>query len=234
MQTLGNVGQLHHAGAEAVGQCLAAFHGAVGNHHLLGIARGKVGAGQFDHLAGAHEQDADLAQVLEQLRSQTHGSGGHADAVRTNFGAAAHQLGHGETALEQLVERGAEAARSLGGAHGILHLAQDLRLAQHHAVQPAGHAEGMARHGVVLKRVGVVAKRVLGHIAGAGQPCERVVDIDAVARAVHLGAVARGDDGCFGMLRKSLAQAVQGRTHLVDRKREAAAQIQRCGVVVDA
>ena len=30
------------------------------------------------------------------------------------------------------------------GAHGVLHLAEDLWLAQHHGVEPAGHAEGMA------------------------------------------------------------------------------------------
>ncbi len=32
-----------------------------------------------------------------------------------------------------------------GGAHGVLHLAEDLRLAQHHGIEPAGHAEGVAR-----------------------------------------------------------------------------------------
>jgi hypothetical protein len=33
----------------------------------------------------------------------------------------------------------------VGLAHGLLHLAEDLRLTQHHRVQPAGDAEGVAR-----------------------------------------------------------------------------------------
>ena len=163
-----------------------------------------MGGGELDHFARPHEQDADLPQVLEQLRCQTHRRSSHADAVRANLGAAAHFLGNGEAALEQLVERGAEAAGRLGGPHGILHLPQYLGLAQHHAVESTGHAEGVAGRRVVLQRVGVVAQGMHGHTASLGEPVERVIHVHTVARAVHLGAVAGRENGRFRMVGKSL------------------------------
>jgi hypothetical protein len=53
----------------------------------------------------------------------------------------AHFLGDRERALEQLVQRAAERARLVGLAHRLLHLAQDLRLAEHHRVEAGGDAE---------------------------------------------------------------------------------------------
>jgi hypothetical protein len=52
-----------------------------------------------------------------------------------------------------------------GRAHGVLHLAEDLGLAQHHGVEPAGHAEGMAGGLRVLQHVGMERSR-----AGATPP----------------------------------------------------------------
>lgn len=116
-----------------------------------------MGGGQLDHLARADEQDADLAQVLEQIARQPHG-GGHADAVRADFGGTAHFLGHGKAALEELVQRLAQGTGLLGGTHGVLHLAQDLRFPQHHGIQPACHPESVARGFVALQHVGVAAQ----------------------------------------------------------------------------
>jgi hypothetical protein len=129
----------------------------------LGRAGGKVRGHQLDHLAGADEQHADVAQVLEQLRRQPHRGGGHADAVRADLGGWCAPPWPPKAALEQLVQRGAQRAGFVGLAHRLLHLAQDLRLAQHHRIQPGGHAEGVARgfgvtdhRLVVLRRIGAV------------------------------------------------------------------------------
>jgi len=70
------------------------------------------------------------------------------------------------------------------------------------------------------------------YVAGLGQPAQGVVDLHVVGRAVHLGAVAGGEDRRLGVPQVRLAQAVQRRRDLVDRERETAAQIQRRGVVV--
>ncbi len=152
MQVLGQLGQRHGAGTKLGGQFFAALGRAVGNRHLLGMAGGKVGRDQLNHLARANKQDANLRQILKQLAGQAHGSGGHADAVRTDFGAAAHLFGHRKAALEQLVQGAAQRPGIFGRAHGVFELAQNLRLAQHHGVEARGHAKGMAGHATVFQQ----------------------------------------------------------------------------------
>jgi hypothetical protein len=118
---------------------------------------GKVRGHQLDHLAGADEQHLDVAQIFEQLRRQPHRGGRHADAVGADLGGWCALPWPPKAALEQLVQRGAQRAGFVGFAHRLLHLAQDLRLAQHHRIQPRGHAEGVAGGIAVLQHIGVVA-----------------------------------------------------------------------------
>ncbi len=239
VQAVGQVGQPHDLAAEAGGKLFTALQRAVGDGEALGVLRREVGGGEFDHLARAHEKDADLRQVFEQLPGQAHGGGGHADAVGADLGAGTHFLGDGEAALEELVERGAERAGRLCRAHGVLHLAEDLGLAQHHGIEPAGHAERMARHEAFLERVGVRAQQRRAHAAAVGEPVERMVQRRLLAGAVDLGAVAGGEDGGFHLrmargAAQRLAQALQRGRDLVDGERKTAAQIERRGRVVDA
>jgi hypothetical protein len=105
------------------------------------------------------------AQVFKQLAGQAHGGCGHADAVCTNLGAAAHLLGHGKAALKELVQCGAQCACGFGSAHRVFHLAQDLRFAQHHRIEPAGHAERVAGNEAVFQSVGVRAQQRGAHAA---------------------------------------------------------------------
>jgi hypothetical protein len=150
----------------------------------------------------------DFAQVFEQLAGQPGGRCGHADGVRADLGGTAHLLGHRKAALEQLVQRGAQRAGFVGQAHRLLHLAEDLRLAQHHGIEPAGHAEGVPRGVVPVHHVGMLAQVLGAHAALLGQPVQRRLQQrrHAVAgrrrcaqRQVQLGAVAGGDDGRFGV-----------------------------------
>ena len=145
MQPHGQVGQADHLGAKARREGFATLQRPVGDGHGSRLASSKVGGHQFDHLACADEQHVDVAQVFKKLAGQAHGRRRHADRMGANFGGSAHFLGHRKTALEHLVERDAEGAGLVGGAHGVFHLAQDLRLAKHHGVQSAGHPEGVAR-----------------------------------------------------------------------------------------
>jgi hypothetical protein len=178
------------------------------------------------------------AQVFEQLAGQAHGGGGHADGVRADLGGGAHFLGDGERALEQLVQRAAQRAGGFGRAHGVFHLAEDLRFAQHHRVEPAGHAEGVARGLVVVQGVGMRAQQGRGHAAALRQPAEGVVERDVLGGAIDLRAVAGGDDRGLdlGVVAggKGTAQALQRRGDLVERERETTAQIERRGRVVQA
>ena len=95
-------------------------------------------------------------QILEELPGQAHRRRRHADRMGADLGGSAHFLGHGEGALEELVQGGAQRAGGVGLAHGLLELAQDLGLAQHHGIQPAGHPEGVPRGVAAFAHVGVV------------------------------------------------------------------------------
>ncbi|MCY1533162.1 hypothetical protein D9M68_684750 [compost metagenome] len=159
--------------------------------------------------------------------------------MRADLGGGAHFLGDRERALEQLVERAAERAGGFGRAHGVFHLAEDLGFAQHHGVEPAGHAKGVARGFVVVQGVGVRAQQGGGHAAALGQPAEGVVERDVLGGAINLGAVAGRDDRGLDLRVAAVAgeraaQAVQRRGDLVERERETTAQIERRGRVVQA
>jgi hypothetical protein len=154
---------------------------------------GEVRGAQVDHFAGADEQHVLPADGIENAFRQAHRGGGHRHAVRADLGCAAHLLGHRETALEQLVQIGAETAGFVGDAHRILHLAEDLRFAQHHRIEAGSDAERMA-DGIVLRQhvqvrtqfgkiqLVVVGEEMGGHVERVGR----------AAGGVHLGAVAGG------------------------------------------
>ena len=102
---------------------------------------------QLDHLARADKQHALIGNALEDAPGQAHGSGGHRDDIGADGGARTHVLGDGKSVLKQFVERAAEGATFTGEAHGIFHLPEDLRLAEHHRIETAGDTEGMT-HGI--------------------------------------------------------------------------------------
>ncbi len=75
-------------------------------------------------------------------------------------GIRAHALGHRKGVLQQTLHRRAQHLCVARLLVGVLHLAEDLRLAQHHRVQPGGDAEHMANG-----RVFVVAIQELVELA---------------------------------------------------------------------
>ena len=197
VQTIGQIPQTHHFAAKTAGQLLAALQGAVGNGNGFGVFGSKVRGAQLDHFARTHKQHLDLAEVFEQLARKAHRSGGHADAVRANLGGRTHLFGHGEGALEQLVQRGTQRTGLVRHPNGVFHLSQNLRLTQHHGIQPAGHPKRVAGHQAVFQRVGMGAQEARGHAAGLRQPVHRVFHGLLVTGAVNFCAVAGGDDGGF-------------------------------------
>src|SRR6218665_107176 len=123
-----------------------------------------------------------------------------------------------------------------GGAKAIFHRPKNLGLAQHHRVQAAGDPKGMARGPAVLQRVGMRAQQRSAYTAAVRQPAQCVIDGGLVGGAIDLGAVAGGQHGRLhaGVAAQRLAQTLEPGRDLVEREREAAAQIERRGAVVDA
>ena len=140
------------------------------------------------------------AMRVEDALRQAHRGGRHRHAVGADLGGAAHFLGHREGALEHLVQVGAQAAGFVGRAHRVLHLAEDLRLAQHHRIEPGGDAERMAHRVVLRQHVQVRAQFGVGQLVVVGQEMgggvERI-DAAALAGRIQLGAVAGREDGRF-------------------------------------
>jgi len=236
VQALGQIGQAHDFGPETVGQQFAPVQAAVGDGHGLGLFGCKVGGHQLDHFTRTDKQHADVLEVFEQLTGQSHRSSGHADRVGTDFGGAAHLFGHGKTALEQLVQGAAQCACLLGSPHGVLELAQNLGFTQHHGVEAAGDAKGVASRFIAFQHVSVGVQFGGAHPAGLGQPAQGVVGGGLVGSAIDFGAVAGRQDGGFGFLRNPMGQiapqALQSGHQFVHGERKPTAQIQRRSGVV--
>jgi hypothetical protein len=124
------------AAVEAVREPLGALEGAVGDGDARRPLRCEVRRAQLDHLSRADEQHALVLEARENARGELNRGGRHRDALRSHARRRAHLLGDRERALEQLVQHRAERARGFRGARRVLHLAQDLRLAEHHRVEP--------------------------------------------------------------------------------------------------
>ena len=89
------------------------------------------------------------------------------------------------------MQRGAERAGRVGLAHRLLHLAEDLRLAQHHRIEPGGDAEGMARRGAVFQHVGVGLELGRRDAAVLGQPVDGRPDQGRPVRRMRRPRTAR-------------------------------------------
>jgi hypothetical protein len=207
-----------------------------------GLRAAKCVAHELDHLARADEQHADLLQVFEELQRQAHGGGGHADRVRADLGGrCAPPWPPRSERWKSWCSVVPRVPAGLGLAHGLLHLAQDLRLAQHHGVQ-ARWRRGRrgARRARPSRDVGVLASSVprvptpaccASHASGRAAPgCAAATP----GRGhVQLGAVAGGQQRRLGRgALQPLAQRAQRQGQLLGAgkaKRRAQDPAGRCG-----
>ena len=113
-------------------------------------------------------------------------------------------------------------ARLLGLAHRLLHLAEDLRLAQHHGVQTAGDAESVF-HRLLLRETIDVGFDIVGRqLVVIRQPADRLRR--RTGAAIDLGTVTGGQDG--GFLGSAVAnQIAQSVLHRLDAERKLLAHV---------
>ena len=104
---------------------------------------------QFAHLAGPDQEDLLPLKRTEYLLRQIDGNRGHRNRGTADLSLAAHPFRNAKGILQQLVEAGLCRSDRLRDRIGFLHLAQNLRLADHHRVQARRHAKKMP-HGVLL------------------------------------------------------------------------------------
>jgi hypothetical protein len=193
--------------------------------------RDEVGRRQLHHLAHAHQQQARAREIPEHVLRELERRGRHRDRMRAQGGLRADFLRHGEGVLEELAQLRAEAAHGFGGAHRVLHLPQDLRLPQHHRIEPRGDAEGMPHRGFAIV---VVEARCDFHARAARARLEPTAHgAGVIDPAIDLGAVAGRDQHRLGHpgLR---GQFRQGFRLPLGREGELFPHVQRSALVVQA
>ncbi len=104
---------------------------------VLQIAQGFLG-----HFAGADDQHLLVVEPLEDLAGEiADGHAGNAHPPLMQRGFVGDAPGHAHRGLKDAVGHRAGAVALLGQFVGLLDLRQDLRLAQHHAVEAGRHGE---------------------------------------------------------------------------------------------
>ena len=103
-----------------------------------------------------------------------HRHGGDGGLALADLGFVADALADLKGVVEEAVEQPAGGALLGGLGVGLLDLVDDLVFAQHHRIQPAGHAEEVADRLLVAELVEVRAEGLHGQVAGLGDEADHV------------------------------------------------------------
>ena len=125
---------------------------AAGDDDLADALRAQVLRGQRADLAGADDQHAPALESPEDLPRQRHRreADRHRAFAERRLGADA--LADAERPVKQLAQHRPGAAPAGGGLERVLHLSEDLRLADDQRVEAGGDAEQMLRRRLVAER----------------------------------------------------------------------------------
>ena len=210
-----------------------ALDGAVGHDHVPHLLLLQMARAQLDHVAGADQEHGLFREVVEDLFRQPHRRGRDRHGAGADGGVGAHLLGDGEGLLEQAIEDLARDAGLVRLGERLLHLAEYLRLAQHHRIQPGGHAERVPHRVLVRVAVKIGVDVLAVQVVVVAEPLDDALVVGRFQPAVELGAVAGGQDrGLAGPAARG--DLVQGVGQPVRRERRFFADRDRGGVVIDA
>ena len=160
------------------------------------MLRPQVDAGQFRHLPRAQDQHVESGEIPEDFFRERDRRVAHRHGAFAESRLGSHALADGERAVEQAVGQRAGVLEGARRREGVLHLPQDLRLADHHRVQAGRHAEGVADGLGVEVRVedrldggevetAVAAEVAEGHRARLAGRVGHAVDFHTIARREH-------------------------------------------------
>jgi hypothetical protein len=185
---------------------------------------------QLDRNAGADEQGGVPGEVREELLREVNGRRGDGNRVGADLGVRPHLLGHRKGVLQEPGQLLARRAGLLGLAVSLFQLAQDLRFAEHHGVEPTGHAKDMPNRFLALQREQGVGKTLV-QVAVIVQPVLQALAAAIRSHHVEFRAVAgREQHRLVDAL--DVRQARQGLADLVTREDHLLANFDRCRVMV--
>ncbi len=162
---------------------------AVRNEQAADVLALQVLGDEFDRNAGTDEQRRVLLEVGEELLRQGYRRVGDRNGARADLGVGAYFFRDRKGVLEQSRQLLADGPGALGVAVGVLELAENLRFAQHHGVEPAGHPEDVAQCRVVVQLEQRVRERGV-QVVRIVQPFLQAPPACIVRHYVELGAVA--------------------------------------------
>jgi len=220
-------------GVELGGERVGAFHGPVGDHHASGALLVQVSRRQLDGFPGADQQGRLFRQIAEDLACQAHSGECDGNRAGPDGGIRAHLLGDGKRMLKQAVEQGADGAGLARDAEGLFHLPQYLGFAEHHGIEPRGHAEDVAHGGLVMVGIEELAEHLARQGMVPGQPFGDRCLSRLGQMTIELRPVAGGEDDGLGGGR-GLDQAGKRRTELRFGEVHALPDLDRCSAVIDA
>ena len=131
----------HGASADRCRQRLGVRGGAAGDRDLADALRAQVLRGERADLAGADDEHAPALETAEDLARQRDRRKADRHGALAERRLGAHALADVERPVEQLAEHRPGAAASRGGLERVLHLAENLRLADDQRVETGGDAE---------------------------------------------------------------------------------------------
>ena len=183
---------------------------AIGHDHAARALRGEVSGAEFDHLAGADEQRAGLAQIAEHALGQAHGGGGHGHRLRADGGLRPHFLATEKVRwniwCSSVPSEPASPARARRPSSGPR---SGSRPAPWNPGRwPRGRRDARRRPGDGGRGAGAGCRRRAGCSRPARPAAARHM---AVGRAIDLGAVTGREDGGFA------DRAAEGRAQSVQR-----------------
>ena len=155
---------------------------------------------ELTHLARADQEHGATRQAVEDLLGQLDRGERDRHGVAADVGLRADLLGDRERVREQRVQRRPDGLARLRQREGVLHLTEDLRLADHHRIETGGHAEGVADRIPIDVRVEARVDRGRIQAALVTQVPEHGGARFAryLGDAVDLHAIAGRDDHRFG------------------------------------
>ena len=168
-------------------------HRPADDGHVLHALRLHVQRRELAHFARADHDDVASLEVAEDLAREGDRGEAHGHRARAEARLGPHALAHGEGRVEQPVQDGPGRLRFGRDRVRVLHLAEDLRLADDERVEARGDAEEMPR-GVEVVQVVDVRDHIAGrHVVELAEELHEVVARRGglVARDVDLGPVAR-------------------------------------------
>ncbi len=145
------------AAAEPLGHLDRPGVRAVGDPDPLGAGGQQVDQGHLAHFAGPDHEYRLVVEPGEDLPGQVDGRAADAETAGGDARGGVDVLGDRQGLLEERVEPLARGAGRPGGFERLAGLADDLRLAEHHRVDRAGHPEQVPHRLQVfvgVKRVG--------------------------------------------------------------------------------